>query len=149
MTRSTTRVLPAAATVASLVLLTGCGGTAVPVGSPVAGTTKPAVSATPTASPTKAATTTRSEAAAAVITIRLANGKVSPNGDRVPLKIGDRFTLDITSDRDDTVHVHGFDVEIPVSAGGHVTKTLTAKQAGRYEVESHHPALVIVVLQVS
>ncbi len=84
----------------------------------------------------------------ATITIVLKNGKVSPNGDRVMLDRGQPFVLDITSDRDDEVHVHGFDEQVEVKAGDHVKLELIAGQSGRFEVESHHPEMLIVVLQV-
>ena len=86
--------------------------------------------------------------AVTTIEIQLKDGKVSPNGDRVDLNQGDQFVLDITSDRDDEVHVHGFDKEIEVSAGQHVRVPMTADRTGRFEVESHHPELLIVVLQI-
>ncbi len=84
-----------------------------------------------------------------VIRITLSEGGVSPNGQRVNLHYGEQFTLDITTDRDDIVHVHGFDTEIPVKAGERTTKTLRADRIGRYEIESHDPPLVTVVLQIS
>ncbi len=56
--------------------------------------------------------------------------------------------LDISSDRDDEVHVHGFDEKIAFKAGNHVRLNLIADRSGRFEVESHHPELLIVVLQV-
>ncbi len=82
------------------------------------------------------------------ITIELKNGKVSPNGARVELDQGEPFVLDISSDRDDQVHVHGFDKEIEVTAGKRVTVKMIADRTGRFEVESHHPELLIVVLQI-
>lgn len=83
------------------------------------------------------------------IQITLSGGRVSPNGERVNLHFGDRVTLVITSDRDDILHVHGFDTEIPVKAGKKTTATLLADRTGRYEVESHEPPMVVVVLQIS
>ena len=56
--------------------------------------------------------------------------------------------LTVTSDRDDQVHVHGFDLEIPVSSGETVTKDIVMDKVGRFEVESHSPVLTLLVLQV-
>ncbi|MEZ5202260.1 MAG: hypothetical protein R2742_13590 [Micropruina glycogenica] len=39
---------------------------------------------------------------------------------------GERFVLDITSDRDDKVHVHGFDKEVDVAAGKRAKLELVA-----------------------
>lgn len=82
------------------------------------------------------------------IAIALADGTVSPNGERVDLSLGQTFVLTITADHDDQVHVHGFDTTIDVPAGATVVKELVADRVGRYEVESHNPALIIVVLQI-
>lgn len=106
------------------------------------------VTATPSDSPASATPTTTPEPAVTTITIELANGKVSPNGSRIDLTKGDTFVLDITSDRDDEVHVHGFDKEIEVKAGKRVKVEMVADRTGRYEVESHHPELLIAVLQI-
>ena len=64
------------------------------------------------------------------------------------LSKGEKFVLDITSDRNDEVHVHGFDKEIAVKAGKRVKVEMTADRTGRYEVESHHPEMLIVVLHI-
>jgi len=84
----------------------------------------------------------------ATIEITLADGKVSPSGERVDLALGQTFVLTITADHDDQVHVHGFDTTIDVPAGSTVVTELVADRVGRYEVESHNPALIIVVLQI-
>lgn len=138
------RILPLAAV---LVLLAGCAGApASPTdsGSPLI---TPA-SGAPSAAPTLASPSTAPTPGVQTITIQLADGKVSPNGARIDLQQGQTFVLDITSDRDDEVHVHGFDKEIEVTAGQHLTVQMVADRTGRYEVESHHPEMLIVVLQI-
>lgn len=111
--------------IALALMLSGCG---------------PASSATSEA-PTQAGPTE--------IRITLSEGGISPNGQRVNLHHGEQFTLEITTDRDDILHVHGFDTEITVKAGERTTKTMRADRIGRYEIESHDPPLVTVVLQIS
>lgn len=81
--------------------------------------------------------------------ITLRDGKADPNGQRVEVKAGTTIVFTITSDRDDEVHVHGYDVEIPVKAGETITKEVLLDQVGRFEVESHEPALTILQLVVS
>jgi len=114
-------------------------------------------SATPstpeTTGPTTSTTTTATSSATStdlgtVVQVRLADGKVTPNGEKMDLKVGDVLTLVINSDHDDEVHVHGIDVEIEVTAGQEVTRTVTLDQAGSFEVESHEPQKVILVLNV-
>lgn len=146
--RDVARLLPL---VTIVLLLAGCSvqPAAGPSGSPGASTTASSVAPAPTPSTTPADTVSASASpAVTTIEIQLKDGKVSPNGDRVDLNQGDQFVLDITSDRDDEVHVHGFDKDIEVSAGQHVRVPMTADRTGRFEVESHHPELLIVVLQI-
>lgn len=89
------------------------------------------------------------EPARTVIRITLADGKVDPNGQRVELARGSVLELVITSDREDAVHVHGFDLEIPVRPGASVTKDITLDRVGRFEIESHEPVFTILQLVVS
>lgn len=136
----------------SLLALAGCAGspatppsTDTPTGP---GSTAPV---TPVASASGTPLATPSEAPSrgvTTITIELADGKASPNGDRVELARGEPFVLDITSDRDDEVHIHGIDREIEIGAGEHQRVELSIDTSGRYEVESHHPELLIVMLLV-
>ena len=83
------------------------------------------------------------------IAITLATGKADPNGARVSLDKGMTLVLTITSDHADEVHVHGYDVEIPVAAGQTVTKKILLDQVGRFEVESHEPQFTVLQLTVS
>ena len=124
-------------------LLAGCTtGPAAPtssLGSPVA---SPTASSAGTPSPQPSTTTQ-------VVDISLKDGKSTPNGDRMSLAKGTVLRLEITSDHDDEVHVHGYDIEIPVKAGASVTKDITLDQVGRFEIESHEPSLTILQLVVS
>jgi len=83
------------------------------------------------------------------LAITLAKGKADPNGERVSLDKGTTLVLTITSDHADEVHVHGYDIEIPVASGETVTKKILLDQVGRFEVESHEPQLTILQLTVS
>ena len=131
------------AALAVAVLLAGCStapaGPTGSVGSPAA---SPAASSADTPLPQPSMTMQ-------VIEISLKDGKVSPNGDRFALAKYTILRLKITSDRNDEVHVHGYDVEIPVKAGASVTKDITLEQVGRFEIESHDPPLTILQLVVS
>ncbi len=150
--RPSTPLFVTLCTLGTALLVTGCAGagtgaSATPptpatpsqLATPATSGTSPSALTTPSTAPTPAVRT---------ITIELKNGRVTPSGDRVELTRGEPFVLDITSDRDDEVHVHGFDEEIEVKAGDHKKVELTADRTGRFEVESHHPELLIVVLQI-
>jgi hypothetical protein len=66
----------------------------------------------------------------------------------VQLAIGEVLTLTVTSDHDDELHVHGFDVEKELKAGTPTSVTVTGKQPGVYEVETHHPELRLLKIAV-
>ena len=54
----------------------------------------------------------------------------------------------MSSDVDDEVHVHGYDIEREVSAGQSVTIEFTADQTGVFEVETHESDLLLLQLQM-
>lgn len=134
--------------------MAGCSGQAAvtqtpsTIASASALNTPAAQPATPSGLATPSVASTPSLRTLRTVRIELTNGKVSPNGARVELNRGEPFMLDITSDRDDEIHVHGFDKTIGVKAGDRVKVPMIADRTGRFEVESHHPALLIVVLQI-
>ena len=63
--------------------------------------------------------------------------------------MGEKLTLTVTSDRADTLHIHGFEVEKDLVAGKPLSVTLTGDQPGVYEVETHHPELRLLKIAVS
>jgi hypothetical protein len=67
----------------------------------------------------------------------------------VSLGVGDQLTLVVTSDHDDTLHIHGFDIEEALVAGKATSVTVTGKQPGVYEVETHHPELRLLKIAVT
>ncbi|NML54486.1 hypothetical protein HHL19_24615 [Streptomyces sp. R302] len=80
--------------------------------------------------------------------IRVAGSTVTPAPARVELRKGERITLRVTSDRADTVHVHGYDREAALTPGTPATLTLTADRTGLFEVETHESGLVLTQLVV-
>ncbi|MCP3757539.1 cupredoxin domain-containing protein [Streptomyces sp. TBY4] len=102
-------------------------------------------SATP--SPTPPAASQASEADRTV-TVTVRDGKVSPAPGRVEVTRGERVALRVTSDRADTLHVHGFDKELALPAGQEATLILTADRTGLFEVETHGSGLVLTQLLV-
>jgi hypothetical protein len=73
---------------------------------------------------------------------------VTPAPAQVELPIGQTLTLVVTSDHDDELHAHGFEVEVPLKAGVPTSVTLTGKEAGVFEVETHEPALTLLTVAV-
>ncbi|MFJ4781190.1 hypothetical protein [Streptomyces sp. NPDC088762] len=82
------------------------------------------------------------------VTITVRDGRVSPTPARTELKRGERVALRVTSDRADTLHVHGYDKELALPAGQEATLILTADRTGLFEVETHESALVLTQLLV-
>jgi hypothetical protein len=82
------------------------------------------------------------------VTVSVTDGKVTPKPSRVKIPLGSVVELQVTSDVDDEVHVHGFDVERPLDAGVTTTVELRADEPGLYEVETHETELELLQLEV-
>ena len=82
------------------------------------------------------------------ITITIKGKKVTPAPSTVDLEKGETLTLVVTSDHDDEIHAHGFEVEGMLKAGVPSTITITGKQAGLFEVETHEPPLRLLMIAV-
>jgi hypothetical protein len=140
--------------------LAGCSGGS--SGSTTASSTTPVVaSSTATPPPTTEASTpaTPSETASAsstlpagvdqVVTISVANGKVTPKSDRIKVKKGSTVQLVVTSDIADEVHLHGYDKHVDVEKGGTAQLTFKATISGVFEVELEAKKLRLTQLQVA
>ncbi|MFC8792864.1 hypothetical protein [Streptomyces cinereoruber] len=117
-------------------------------GAPVQATV-PLAGASPTSAPPSSRPTEpgRTEPGRTV-TLTITGRTVQPPPSRIELKKGERLTLHVTSDRDDTLHVHGYDRELPLSAGTPAALTLTTDRTGLFEVETHGSGLVLTQLVV-
>lgn len=82
------------------------------------------------------------------VAISVHDGKVSPAPGRTEIKKGRTVRLEVRSDRDDTLHVHGYDKEARLPAGRTVTLTFTADRTGLFEVETHESDLLLTQLVV-
>lgn len=127
---------------AALVLLTGCSaGT-----DPGAGA---APSAAPSTAPTGAAPSPAATAEGTVIDVTYAGGRITGVGSRVPVAVGERVLLRVTSDVAEQVHVHGYDASVDVPAGGTGEVAFVADQPGSWEVELHEAGRPLFSLRVS
>lgn len=138
-------VLPALAAL----LLTGCaagqepGGMAAPsapAASSEAAVPSPSPGATATASPAPAVRT---------VAVSYAGGEVTGTSGREEVPVGEQVVLRIASDVAEQVHVHGYDLEGAVPAGGSVDIPLTADLPGVFEVELHDSGKVLFQLRVA
>ncbi|MET9436579.1 hypothetical protein [Streptomyces sp. NPDC006551] len=120
-------------------------------GSPVEATARlgtPAPGTSTSGAPTAGTTAPGAPVHGRTVEITISGTSVQPPPSRVELRKGDSVTLRVTSDRDDTLHVHGYDRELPLPAGRPASLTLTADRSGLFEVETHASGLVLTQLVV-
>ncbi|MEU2025261.1 hypothetical protein ABZ565_24415 [Streptomyces sp. NPDC016469] len=82
------------------------------------------------------------------VEIAVEGGKVSPAPGRTEIEKGRTVRLRVRSDRDDVLHVHGYDKEAKLPAGRTVTVAFTADRTGLFEVETHESDLLLTQLVV-
>ena len=82
------------------------------------------------------------------INITIAGGKTTPSGQKINLRVGQKVILNVTSDGDDEIraHIGGPGYALPVQAEKPAKGSFTPDSAGSFEVESHHPGKIIVIL---
>ena len=141
-----------AALVSALVgaLLTGCApgqdpqeaATASASSEPSAPTPTPTRSATPTSAPSPTAATR-------TVAVSYAGGEVTGTSGREEVPVGEQVVLRISSDVAEQVHVHGYDLEGAIPAGGSIDIPLTADIPGVFEVELHESGKVLFQLRVA
>lgn len=90
------------------------------------------------------------QSAATVVNIAIKDGKVTPQGRRVEVKVGEPIELRVTSDKKDEVHVHSEpEHEYEVAAGAKDKEFIFAIDTpGQVAVESHGLGVTIVQLVV-
>jgi len=86
----------------------------------------------------RGATTQAAERPALEVTeIRLKDGEPVGGRERIQVTAGEPVGIDVTSDVADEIHLHGYDIERPVAAGGTARFRFTADDEGIFEIESH------------
>lgn len=144
----------AAVALAGAVLLTGCAGRA--PDDAAAGTSSGTSSSSPPASSPQASSPPASAGSGAAtedgsgqrIEVRVSGGEVTGATGRVPVAIGTEVELVVTSDIADELHVHGYDLTVPLAAGQPAPLSFDATLAGVFEVELHDAGTVLLTLQV-
>jgi hypothetical protein len=71
--------------------------------------------------------------------LRVIRGHVPQNMRLIRVKQGDVVTLRWRSDRPIVLHLHGYDIERKIEAGGIAEMTFTARATGRFAVSEHKP----------
>jgi hypothetical protein len=83
-------------------------------------------------------TTTTGSGAASIPVIHLRNGDPVGGQQELTATSSGAVRFEVTSDIPGEVHVHGYDYEKPIKAGGSVSFDFPAKLEGAFEVELHH-----------
>lgn len=83
-----------------------------------------------------------------VIEVSVADGAVERGG-RTAVELGDTVTIRITSDMDDHIHLHGYDVLVDVTAGEPAELTFEATIPGVFEVELEDSRIQLLELEIS
>jgi FtsP/CotA-like multicopper oxidase with cupredoxin domain len=75
---------------------------------------------------------------AATVELKVHHGRLVAGPAVIKLKQGDRVTLRVTSDSNDELHVHGYDLHLNLIAGQPAELSFKADHSGRFEYELHH-----------
>jgi hypothetical protein len=142
-----TAVTLVAAAVSALAL-SGCGDddkqTVTTTESPPAATTTDVT----TTEDTTPAQTTPATPKPRTIAIVVDQGRPRGGIKRPTIEQGEKIVLVVRSDAGEEVHVHGYDVERELTPGKTLRIPITATIPGRFEVELHHPDVLLAVLEV-
>jgi len=82
-------------------------------------------------------------------TINVRGGKPRAGIQKLSYRKGQTVNLVITSDTADEVHVHGYDIDKDVPAGGRARVRFKADAAGIFEIEMHGSGQQIASLRVN
>jgi hypothetical protein len=142
------------AVAASALALAGCGGDAETAPPDATATDTPSETTTETApaetvpTVTTPAETTPAKPKPTTIVIVVDQGRPRGGIKRPKLNKGEKVVLVVRADAGEDVHLHGYDIEKPVTPGKPVRIPLTVSLPGRFELELHHPDSVLAVLEV-
>ncbi|MGC1851585.1 MAG: hypothetical protein WA687_04010 [Solirubrobacterales bacterium] len=85
----------------------------------------------------------------AIETIVIRNGEPVGGVQELEYDAGEQIRFRVRSDRADEVHVHGYDIEQEIPAGGTATLSFPADIEGIFEVELHESEAQIAELRVN
>jgi heme/copper-type cytochrome/quinol oxidase subunit 2 len=82
------------------------------------------------------------------IRVQVAGNHVQTASRRVKVKLDSQVRLEVTADRAEEVHLHGYDRKVDVEPGKQATLEFTADTPGVFEVELEEKGLKLLELQV-
>jgi hypothetical protein len=83
-----------------------------------------------------------------VVELKVQQGRLVSGPEITKLTEGDKLTLRVTSDTDDEMHLHGYNLHLNLTAGKTGELSLTASRSGRFEYELHHAHTALGVIEV-
>jgi hypothetical protein len=98
---------------------------------------------------TTTATTAAPEPAGNVVEVEVVGGQPVGGAVAASVPVGEEVTIRVTSDVEDEVHVHGYDLTADVAPGAPAALTFVADIPGQFEVELEGSHVLIVDLTVS
>jgi hypothetical protein len=119
-----------------------------PTTAPAAPTSTTGEPTEPTTGATATAGTTQPAPNQQVISVTITNGTVNPPPATVDVKLGSVVVIEVTSDVDDEIHVHGYDITQPITAGQPARIEVQASLPGQWEVETHSNGQQLTTLRV-
>ena len=130
-------------------LLAGCGG-GDDGGEQAASTTATTVAATSTTEPSSAseAPTTTEGFAGTVIEAKVTGSTVETASRRVRVDRGEKVRIQVEADRNEEVHLHGYDLSSDVAPGKPAIIDFTADAPGVFEIELEQARLKLFEPQV-
>ena len=75
-------------------------------------------------------------------------GQLFSGPDLISVKQGDEVILRVVSDQNDELHLHGYDLALPLKAGAQAELRFVADRSGRFEYELHEAHAGIGALEV-
>lgn len=146
-----TALLARAAAVLLVTSLAACtAGSEKTASAPAPGSAAPFAGASTAATPSSAPFPSPSPVPAVrVLELAYIGGTVTGDTGRQSVAIGEQVVLRLTSDVAEQIHVHGYDLEAAVPAGGTVELPLTATIPGGFEVELHESGKALLQLRVA
>jgi heme/copper-type cytochrome/quinol oxidase subunit 2 len=102
-----------------------------------------------TAGPAGSATTAAGADGAQTVQVTVTGTDVQTAERRVKVPLDGKVRLEVTADRTDEVHLHGYDRKVDIEPGRPAVLEFTADVPGVFEVELEEAGLKLVELQVS
>jgi FtsP/CotA-like multicopper oxidase with cupredoxin domain len=104
--------------------------------------------AAPLSAPAAATEKTFGVPASRVFEVAVSKGRLASGPAQIQVHAGEMVTLHVTSDQDDELHLHGYDLHLSLRAGQRATLMFKAEHSGRFDYELHHAHLELGTLEV-